>query len=84
MIVFSDRYFDIFEKRFVGDIKCAAHIINLFVNDMMKKLKINSSSREEIADYIKESEELETRMDDIEERDMRMFYSYFSIFNFLI
>jgi hypothetical protein len=53
MTAFSDRYFDIFEKRFVGNIKCAAYIINLSVNNIMKKLKINPSSREEIADYIK-------------------------------
>jgi hypothetical protein len=59
MKVFSDRYFEIFDQRFIGDIKYAAHILNLTVNNIMKKIKINFSIREQIAIDINEIEELE-------------------------
>jgi hypothetical protein len=59
MKVFSDRYFEIFDQRFIGDIKCAAHIINLAVNNIMKKIKINLPIREQIAIDINEAEKLE-------------------------
>ncbi len=43
---------------FIGDIPCAAHIINLVANDIMKACSLNASKNDEIAIYINEIEEL--------------------------
>jgi hypothetical protein len=69
MKAFSDRYFEIFDQRFIGNIKCAAHIINLSVNDIMKKIKINPPTREQIAIDINEAEKLEKQINNRQKED---------------
>jgi hypothetical protein len=58
MSQFCDYYRENFNKKFIGEIPCAAHIINLIVNDIMSSLKLNAARNDEIAQYINEVEEV--------------------------
>ena len=69
MKAFSDRYFEIFDQRLIGDIKCAAHIINLAVNNIMKKIKINPPTSEQIAIDINKIEKLKKQFNNRQKED---------------
>jgi hypothetical protein len=67
MTAFKMQYFENIQQRFIGDIPCAAHIINLAVNDIMTAIKMKPPKSDEIAIYIDEADTLDKEINATEE-----------------
>ncbi len=55
---FRTNYRNKFNIKFIGEIPCVAHIINLIVNDIMNTLKLKAAPSDEIAIFINDMEKL--------------------------
>ncbi len=58
MAEFVKYYKEKFNIEFISDIPCAAHVINLIVNDIMAELKLKAPKNDEIAIYIEDMEKV--------------------------
>ena len=63
MTEFRNYYLNNFDIEFFGDIPCAAHVINLIVNDIMSAIKLNAPKSDEITIYINDTEKLAKKKD---------------------
>ncbi len=58
MTEWTNNYKEKFDIDFIGDIPCAAHVINLIVNDIMSELNLKALKSDEIAIYMEYAEKL--------------------------
>ena len=58
MAEFVKYYKEKFNIEFISDIPCAAHVINLIINDIMAELKLKAPKNDEIAIYIEDMEKV--------------------------
>ena len=87
MTEFRNNYREKFDIDFIGDIPCAAHVINLIVNDIMTALKLKAPKSDEIAIYINDIEQLSKKKGSNTESDeapgTSKFFIKFNIFFFI-
>ena len=59
MKLFKDYYSQNFNIKFEGNIACAAHVINLVVQDILNTLKLNPPKNDEFFEFLQENQRIQ-------------------------